>query len=134
MEKYSEALVAMEKYSEALVIKTLKKRRDFMLVNKGIKISTRGFIMLARKRLNDKETELNSVRVGYTCSKKIGNAVVRNRAKRRLRALIRTSLPDIGIKSYDYVLIGKYDKTNKLPFETLENDLRTCISKLQQTI
>lgn len=49
----------------------------------------------------------SDMRVGFTVTKKIGNAVVRNRMKRRLRALARDVLPDSGVRGADHVLIGR---------------------------
>ena len=62
-----------------------------------------GFVLLARDRGDGDET----VRVGYTVTKKVGNAVVRNRMKRRMRELARAALPDAGRPGHDYVLIGR---------------------------
>ena len=120
------------KREDQKIIKTLLKRRDFLSVNKGARVSTPGFLLLALKRTNKQNMLVDDIRVGYTCSKKVGNAVTRNKAKRRLRALVRTTLPGIGLKCYDYVLIGKYSSTNKLSFETLQNDLKNSIIKLHQ--
>ena len=68
--------------------------------------------MQARQR-DDDETGL---RVGFTCSKKVGNAVARNRAKRRLREVARQMLSLYGRLGWDYVLIGKAEKTEERPF------------------
>ena len=62
-----------------------------------------GFVLLAHPR-NDGD---DAMRVGFTVTKKIGNAVVRNRMKRRLRALARELLPAGGIAGADHVLIGR---------------------------
>jgi ribonuclease P protein component len=62
-----------------------------------------GFVLLVRPRGDDTATK----RVGYTVSKKVGGAVVRNRMKRRLRALAAELLPDSGIAGADHVLIGR---------------------------
>ncbi len=70
------------------------------------------------------------VRVGFTCSKKVGNAVARNRAKRRLRAAAHEVLSKCGQKGWDYVLIGRADVTAERPFEALKGDLVYALKKL----
>ncbi len=62
-----------------------------------------GFVLQVRPRM----TVTRAIRVGFTVTKKIGNAVVRNRMKRRLRALARDLLPEKGIAGADHVLIGR---------------------------
>ena len=62
-----------------------------------------GFVLLVRPRGDADQT----MRIGYTVTKKIGNAVVRNRMKRRFRAMARDLLPDLGIAGADHVLIGR---------------------------
>lgn len=74
----------------------------------------------------------DSVRVGFTCSKKLGNAVARNRAKRRLRAAAREVLRDNAVAGWDYVLIGRKDNTADQPFETLRRDLAKALKSLQR--
>ena len=84
-----------------------------------------GFILQARQNLSS-----NQVRVGFTCSKKVGNAVARNRAKRRLRAIAQQVLPEKGQVGFDYVLIGRAKVTAGRPFSDLAHDLRTALTKL----
>ena len=68
--------------------------------------------------------------MGFTCSKKVGNAVARNRAKRRLREIARHVLPEHGVPGWDYVLIGRPEITATRPFQVLLDDLRQALRKV----
>jgi len=70
-----------------------------------------------------------SIRVGFTCSKKVGNAVARNRAKRRLRAAARELIGLEGAPLHDYVLIGRQE-TLRRPYALLLQDLRTALKRV----
>ena len=83
-------------------LQTLTKRQDFILASRSLKHSCDTMIVQTKKN------NLRTVRVGITCSKKVGNAVVRNRAKRRLRAIAHEVLPTWGRGGFDYVLIGRH--------------------------
>ncbi|MEM9344032.1 MAG: ribonuclease P protein component [Pseudomonadota bacterium] len=104
----------------------LKKRADFLAAAKGRREVTPGFILQIRPRSDGDPL----VRVGFTCSKKVGNAVARNRAKRRLREIARLDLPIHGTAGHDYVLIGRRETTASLPFETLRAHLTRALQKL----
>lgn len=69
------------------------------------------------------------MRIGYTVTKKIGGAVVRNRMKRRLRALAREALPEAGISGADHVLIGRAGGIGR-DFALLRNELRKALRKV----
>lgn len=71
-----------------------------------------------------------AARIGFTVTKKIGGAVVRNRLKRRLRALARDILPTHGIAGADHVLIGRDDGL-ALDFATLRNDLLFALKRVR---
>ena len=79
----------------------LSKRADFLAANRGLRVARPGFVLLARP--NDGA----GLRFGITVTKRIGNAVVRNRMKRRFRALLRDILPLHGMVDTDHVLIGR---------------------------
>jgi len=107
-------------------LQTLTKRQDFILTSRGLKHSCDTMIVQTKKN------ELRTVRVGITCSKKVGNAVVRNRAKRRLRAIAREILPTWGRVGFDYVLIGRHGSTISSEFKNLKNDFISALEALHR--
>ena len=84
-----------------------------------------GFVLLVRPRGDEDQT----MRIGYTVTKKIGNAVVRNRMKRRFRALVREMLPGLGVPGADHVLIGRAGGVER-DYATLASDLKRALTKL----
>ena len=104
----------------------LKKRSEFLACNKGRRNKTAGFVLLGRDRKDGDD----AIRVGFTCSKKLGNAVTRNRAKRRLREIARLGLADHGNAGWDYVLIGKPGTTVECDFSKMQKDLETALQGL----
>ena len=98
----------------------------------GLKFVTPGFIIQARNRRKQCTIDTYQIRYGLTCSKKVGNAVKRNRAKRRLRALVKNIIPLEGLKGWDYVLIGKEKTTEEISFKILETNLKDALSKLHK--
>jgi len=108
-------------------LETLKKRADFVRIAHGSKIVTQGFVLQARERTA--ADVMGTIRVGFTCSRKVGNAVVRNHARRRLREAARLTLPSHGRPGWDYVLIGRARTTSTLPFPRLLADLQRAVSR-----
>lgn len=106
-------------------VETLRKRADFLACARGRRQGTAGMMVQGLDRGDG-----GPVRVGFTCSKKVGNAVARNRAKRRLREVARLLLPDHGRPGWDYVLIGSRDRTADRDFADLRNDLLHALKKL----
>jgi ribonuclease P protein component len=107
-------------------IEVIQKRADFLRASRAPRVAMPGFVIQIRPRGDDAP-----MRVGFTCSKKVGNAVARNRAKRRLREIARLILPQHGDAGTDYVLIGRNEKTDARDFQDLLADLRTALSKEQ---
>jgi|TARA_B100001063_G_C16692416_1_gene517800 ribonuclease P protein component len=111
-------------------LQTLKHRKDFVLSNKfAKKIFSKNFII--QKYTNSDSIDLN-LKFGFTATKKIGNAVTRNRAKRRMRALVSRFVKE-DINSFDnkssYVLVAK-SSLNKALFINLYSEMQQCLNKL----
>lgn len=86
-----------------------------------------GFVLLV------KPTDLGLTRVGFTVSKKVGNAVTRNRAKRRLREVARALLPELGVANADHVFIAR-PQDAELPFTELVALARKALLKVQRKL
>ena len=104
----------------------MKKRADFVAASKARYQTSPSLTVQMRDRGDDDP----SVRVGFTCSKKVGNAVARNRAKRRLREVARLDLPTLAKPGHDYVLIGKREATSSRDFAALREDFAKALRKL----
>lgn len=104
----------------------LKKRKQFVHVaQKGRKVISSGLILQFIE--NKKPDTLN---VGFTVTKKIGNAVTRNRVRRRLREVVRLGLADFNKGGYDFVLIGR-QATIERPFDKLKQDFAWALRQIQ---
>ena len=106
-------------------IAVLRRRADFLRAARARRKGVAGLLLQARKRNPDEDDGV--IRVGFTCSRKIGNAVTRNRAKRRLRAIAREVLPDHGRPGWDYVLVGRPGATVTRDYAALRADLHTAL-------
>lgn len=109
----------------SVCLEVMRKRADFLRAARAKRSGQPGFLLQARARDDD-----NAPRVGYTCSKKIGNAVTRNRAKRRLREAARLVLGAKARPGWDYVLVGRPNETINRPFEQLVADLSRAIDRV----
>lgn len=107
----------------------LKKRRDFLRAAKARRWSTPGFVLQARRRAAD-EAEPRP-RIGFTASKKVGNAVERNRAKRRLRALAQAAAA-LARPEWDYVLIARATATATRSFAVMRGDLEQAMDRVHR--
>jgi ribonuclease P protein component len=112
-----------------LVIGRMTRRADFLAANRGQRAPMPGFVLLVRPRRDDSPM----IRAGFTVTKKIGNAVVRNRMKRRLRALARAALPKLGLAGADHVLIGREGGIER-NFAQLAAELDQALSKIARRL
>ena len=103
----------------------LQRRADFLAANNGKRAPMPAFVLLVRPRGDDDPV----MRLGITVTKKIGNAVVRNRMKRRFRALARELLPAAGLTGADHVLIGRAGGIEQ-DFADLRRQLRKALGKV----
>jgi ribonuclease P protein component len=106
--------------SDALTI--IRKRADFLAANRGVRVARPGFVLLAHPNGG------LGKRFGVTVTKKIGNAVVRNRMKRRFRELLRRALPEAGLNDHDHVLIGREGGVER-DFALLGEELAAALSR-----
>jgi len=102
--------------------KVLTRRSDFLAANRGLRVSRPGFVLLAHPNPG------LGLRFGVTVTKRIGNAVVRNRMKRRFRALVRELLPANGLPNHDHVLIGRETGIER-DFGKLREELLAALSR-----
>ncbi len=111
-------------------IARLKKRKEFLSVSKtNIKWVTKAFVLQIRPWERDENYGENQLRFGLTASKKTGNAVRRNRIRRRMRALATEMLPVYSLPRYDFVLIARYSLWDR-DYEDLKSDLHQALKRL----
>ena len=104
----------------------LRQRADFLAVANGTRANSAAFVVQGRPR-----DDQGPVRIGFTVTKKNGNAPERNRIRRRLREVVKL-LDVISMRPHhDYVLVGRRAALDR-GFETMFNDLRSALSRLER--
>jgi ribonuclease P protein component len=113
--------------SQAERLISIRLRRDFLAANAAKRRATTGFVLLVRDRCDNDPAR----RLGVTVTKKIGNAVVRNRMKRRFRALARDVIADRGLTGADHILIGRAGGVER-DYALLKAELTAAVDKLNR--
>jgi len=101
----------------------LRQRADFLAAATGVKIPAAAFVLQAKRR-----SDQGPARFGFTVSKKVGNAVERNRVRRRLREIVRLNGAERVQAGHDYVLVGRRAAL-ALPFERIKQDFDGAIRR-----
>ena len=107
-------------------LQTLKTSKDFQAAKNGKFLRSSSFLLQALKVSDE-----NIIKVGYTVTKQNGNAVIRNRIKRRLRQIAADVIHDHGKNSWNYVLIGKKNIITE-DFEVLKKEFKTALTKIHK--
>lgn len=102
----------------------LRQRADFLAAATGIKVPAAAFVLQGRRRDDD-----GPVRLGFTVSKKVGNAVERNRVRRRLREIVRLSASNRMQAGHDYVLVGRRAAL-KVPFDRIAEEFDGALRRM----
>ena len=108
----------------ALAIRTMRARREFLAANKGARFPCPSVLLI----VHDRKDGDAAIGLGLTVTKKIGNAVVRNRMKRRYRALAAELLPVYGIAGADHVFIGRHSAVER-DFDAMRRDLKNALKR-----
>ena len=109
----------------------LKTRAEFLHVRGGARFTAPSLVLQARRRLDDETEDAEIARFGFTATKGLGGAVVRNRARRRLKEAVRVAGPSRAMAGYDYVLIAR-EGTVQRRFTELIKDLERALAKVHE--
>lgn len=102
----------------------LRQRADFLAASKGLRAPVAAFVLQARAR-----DTAGPARVGYTVSKKVGNAPERNRARRRLREVVKHVAAPLMRPQCDYVLVGRREALSR-DFTRMCDDMASALARL----
>ncbi|MGH6803916.1 MAG: ribonuclease P protein component [Methyloceanibacter sp.] len=109
----------------------LKTRAEFLHVRGGARFTAPSLVLQARRRDSGEAEDRHLARFGFTATKSLGGAVVRNRARRRLKEAVRLAGPTHAVEGYDYVLIAR-EGTVQRRFTELIRDLERALAKVHE--
>ena len=117
-----------------MAVATLKKRSEFLRLRGGARFATPSFVVETRPRSPDTagptpNDAANAPRFGFTVTKKLGGAVVRNRIRRRLKAVVGLVAPDLAHADHDYVLVARLAALDRT-FTDLKKDLERALQRV----
>ena len=107
-------------------ISRIRIRPDFLAAAKADSCARGAIVLQSRHRADDDA----QVRVGFTATKKVGNSVIRNRAKRRMREAARALIPLFATPGHDYVLIARGGAPTR-PWDRLLDDVKSALLSLR---
>lgn len=107
----------------------LRVRREFLFVAEGLSERRRSLVVQARRRAEARD----DIGAGFTATRKVGNSVIRNRARRRLREAAAASLPRLGDPGTDYVFIARQD-TGERPWSSLLDEMESALISLRRRL
>ena len=111
--------------SDPLKIERMTSRPQFLAAAKGVS-EARGAVVVQRL---DRQDGVTTVRLGFTATRKVGNAVIRNRAKRRLREAARAAAPLLAVPGSDYVFVARMGTADR-PWDRLLDDVKSALTRL----
>jgi ribonuclease P protein component len=117
-----------------VAVETLKKRAEFLRLRGGARFATPSFVLETRPRVAgsgrpETPAEKACVRFGYTVTKKLGGAVVRNRIRRRLKAAVSVVAPERALANHDYVLVARLAAFDR-EFVEIKKDLERALHRV----
>jgi ribonuclease P protein component len=119
-----------------MIIQTIKKRSDFIKISKkNTSFYSKTTLILTSSTLQNDLRQLNRdfIRIGYTVTKKTGNAVFRNKCKRRYRAIFKEFAPEFCQNHFDYIILARKEIKNA-DFKKIRSDVKFCLRGIQRLL
>jgi ribonuclease P protein component len=126
-----------------MTLVTLKRRSEFLRIRGGARWSTPSLLLEGKMRVLEgkmrvpvadaTQHDANPARFGFTVTKKLGTAVVRNRIRRRLREIVRQGAGKLGLIGCDYVIVAR-DAALRRPSQALRGDLETALAQVNRRL